>query len=246
MGEQSLTSSTTGYANVALGFRAGLNITTGNRNSLLGGSNSNYVGGALTTGVANTLIGTDAGKLITTGTGHICIGDSAGMTTTTSAYNIFIGFGSVASNSTTNHELVLGTYDTTGKGSNTGFINPNSGGVYQGNNSSSWSTTSDERLKKNIVDNNEGLSIIDQVRVRNFEYRTADEITELQASDAIERSGTQLGVIAQELEVVAPRCVKTESTGVKTVDSDELFWHMLNSIKELSAKVAELEAKIGD
>jgi len=79
-----------------------------------------------------------------------------------------------------------------------------------------------------------------------LEYRTADEITELQASDAIERSGTQLGVIAQELEAVAPRCVKTESTGVKTVDSDELFWHMLNSIKELSAKVAELESRLGE
>ena len=53
-------------------------------------------------------------------------------------------------------------------------------------------------------------------------------------------------LIAQELEAVAPKCVKTESTGVKTVDSDELFWHMLNSIKELSAKVAELESRLGE
>ena len=54
---------------------------------------------------------------------------------------------------------------------------------------------------------------------------------------------TQLGVIAQELELVAPNCVKTSEKGVKTVASDELFWHMLNAIKELSAKVTALEAK---
>ena len=46
------------------------------------------------------------------------------------------------------------------KGSNTGFITPNSGGVYQGNNSTTWSQTSDERIKKNIVDNNVGLEKI--------------------------------------------------------------------------------------
>ncbi len=136
-----------------------------------------------------------------------------------------------------------------GKGSATGFITNGStiGAIYQGNNSSAWATVSDVRLKKNIVDNTEGLDKINAIQVRNFEYRTADEITEVDSSNVVEgATGVQLGVIAQELETVAPRCVKTESTGVKTVDSDELFWHMLNSIKELSAKVAELESRLGD
>ena len=57
------------------------------------------------------------------------------------------------------------------------------------------------------------------------------------------KTGTQLGVIAQELESVAPNCVKTSERGVKTVDPDDLFWHMVNAIKELSAKVTALEAK---
>ena len=51
---------------------------------------------------------------------------------------------------------------------NTGFISPNGGGVYQGNNSTTWSTTSDQRLKKNIIDNNEGLALITAIQVRNF------------------------------------------------------------------------------
>ena len=50
-------------------------------------------------------------------------------------------------------------------------------------------------------------------------------------------TSTKLGVIAQELESVAPNCVTTNERGVKTVDEDELFWYMLNSIKELSARL---------
>ena len=46
-------------------------------------------------------------------------------------------------------------------------------GVYHAGNTTTWSTTSDRRIK-NIVDNNEGLSLINQITVRNFQ--TAEEI----------------------------------------------------------------------
>ena len=38
--------------------------------------------------------------------------------------------------------------------------------------------------------------------------------------------------------------VKTSEKGVKTVESDEIFWHMVNAIKELSAKNDALEARL--
>ena len=53
---------------------------------------------------------------------------------------------------------------------------------------------------------------------------------------------TQIGAIAQELETVLPNCVNTDPNGLKTVDTDEMIWHMVNAIKELSAKVTALEA----
>jgi len=88
------------------------------------------------------------------------------------------------------------------------------------------------------------------VRVRNFEYRLEEEITELSASDAIKKNGVQLGVIAQELQEVLPACVKEESSGVLSVQSDNLTWYMINAIKELkalvdaqAARIATLEAK---
>jgi len=115
-------------------------------------------------------------------------------------------------------------------------MNPGGGGMYQFNNSANWSTTSDQRLKKNIVDNNTGLEKINAIQVRNFEYRLPEEVdAELKPSDAIQKEGIQLGVIAQELQQVLPECVNTESTGVMSVNADNLTWYLVNAIKELNA-----------
>jgi len=60
-----------------------------------------------------------------------------------------MGYVSNASAGGVTGELVISTGNSThtGKGTNTGFIGCNSG-VYQHNNSSSWSTVSDRRIKK--------------------------------------------------------------------------------------------------
>jgi hypothetical protein len=227
-GAYSLHYCTTGSANTASGYYSLLSCTTGGNNTAMG----YYAGYGITTGTANVLLGQQAGYQsagLTTGVGNICLG----------------AYSDVAA-SANNYEIVIG-YNTQGKGSSTGFINPNGGGVYQGNNSSSWSTTSDRRLKKNIVDNNDGLAKINQLRVRNFEYRTEDEVDpELPKSAAIKAPGVQLGVIAQEIQKVLPECVKQESTGVLSVDSDRLIWHLVNAVKELSAEVNALKAKLGE
>ena len=141
-------------------------------------------------------------------------------------------------------EVVIGAFGV-GKGTNTGFLAPTSG-VYKGNNSSSWSTTSDRRIKKNIVDNDTGLDAINQIQVRNFEYRTEDEIVDFDNPRAavVHNEGIQLGVIAQEIEEILPDVVKTESTGVKTVNPDNLTWYLVNAVKELSAKCDSLQKEI--
>ena len=81
--------------------------------------------------------------------------------------------------------------------------------------------------------------------MRNFEYRTEDEVTDLPKNQAIAKQGVQLGVIAQELQQVLPDCVKQESTGVLAVDSTDIMYHMINAIKELNAKITALESKVG-
>ena len=77
--------------------------------------------------------------------------------------------------------------------------------------------------------------------MRNFEYRTEDEVTELPKEQAIKKQGVQLGVIAQELQQILPECVKTESTGVMTVDTDNLTWYLINAVKQLKAEIDQLK-----
>ena len=80
--------------------------------------------------------------------------------------------------------------------------------------------------------------------MRNFEYRLPEEVDqELGPSAAVRRSGVQLGVIAQELAEICPDCVKTESTGVMSVNTDEIFWHMVNAIKQLKAEIDQLKGQ---
>jgi len=242
IGLNALGSNTTGSGNTALGRSALPANTTASANTAVGYATMN----ANTTGASNTAIGEGAGFAITTGSNNICIGAGSGEATvnlTTGANNIYIGTLSRGSASANGQEIVLG-YNTTGKGTNTGFINPNGGGVYQGNNSSTWSTTSDERIKKNIVDNTTGLDAINQVQVRNFEYRTEDEITELPTHSAIDKQGVQLGVIAQEIQTILPDMVKEESTGVLSVNPDNMTWYLVNAVKELSAQITELQSEI--
>jgi hypothetical protein len=99
-------------------------------------------------------------------------------------------------------------------------------------------------LKKNIVDSSVGLAELNQLQVRNFEYRTKDEIDEVNPSNAISRDGVQVGVIAQEIQQVLPDCVKEETTGILRVDPDNITWHLVKAVQELSAKNAELEARL--
>ena len=117
-------------------------------------------GTSLTTGIQNTILGVSAGGTLTTGGSNVLLGMNAGTNQISSdSYQLYIAR---AGSAPGNDEL---------------WIYGNSvGGCTQGNNSSTWTTTSDQRLKKNIVDSPKGLAEINQLRVTNFEYRKEDEI----------------------------------------------------------------------
>ena len=254
VGYQALYANTTGANNVSVGYAAGTANTTGTSSVFVGP----YAGYVNTTGngvvavgnnalVANTSgsynvgIGQQALNSNTTGANNTSLGYQAGSSVTSGTGVICVGSGSNVSAGTDNYEIVIG-YNTTGKGSATAFINAFGGSTYNGANTSTWATTSDRRLKKNIVNNDVGLDKLVQIQVRNFEYRLPEEVdAELKPTDAIKKSGVQLGVIAQELQAVLPECVKQESTGVLTVDTDNLTWYLINAVKELSARVKQLE-----
>ena len=232
---------TSGDDNVAIGFAALAANTTGEGNIGVGFK----AGQEITTGSYSTVIGYDAANGMTTGPSNVIIGAQACDGATEIEKCIMIG--RLATHAATNNDsmIVIG-YNSTGKGDSTGFINPGGGAVYQGNNATAWAQTSDRRIKKNIVDNNVGLDVINKIRVRNFEYRTLDEIVDFDnpKSAVVEQEGVQLGAIAQELEEFLPEVVETTSEGVKSVTADRITWHLVNAVQELTTQMETLKTEI--
>ena len=273
----------TGTNNVVIGTYAGDAMTTGGGNTIIG---YNAFGASTGNGNQNVCIGENAGSTLDADSENVFVGWEAGKNLAKYG-NTCLGFEAGISWSHADNdyeECAIGRQ--AGKNQSGGWgqlyiahrdhapgaaavwiYGSDGGACTQGNNSSSWTTTSDQRLKKNIVDNNVGLVAIDQLQVRNFEYKTEDEIDRTQFTNVAQgkwtqsdedaglgtkdewkqkmslgHSGTQIGLIAQELEAVLPECVSTDVRGVKTVDTDEIMWHMLTAIKELSTKVKALEA----
>jgi len=277
---------TDGEANTLIGFEAGVTGSGADRNTFIG-----FEAGKACTSNDHVCVGRQAGKDLTSSSGNTLIGERTALGLTDGSYNVCLGnqAGANQIGASDTEELFIAHSDTGPAHGNTWIYGAASGACTQGNNSSSWTTTSDQRLKKDITDNTVGLSVIDNIKVRNFKYKqynktpaqyyeksdtevqngtkttsdikVARSYTPVSSDDVVDVSqfpkaegdvgkvligqgvtGVQLGVIAQELESVAPNCIITSSKGVKTVDTDELFWHMLNAIKELSTKVKALEA----
>ena len=235
---------TTGNDQTAVGYGALGALTTGARCTGIG-----YAAAAnLSTGDDNTCVGYDSGVQITGGSDNTCVGNYAGDTLTTGSNNAIVGYTADVSASGAVHQNVFG--NKTSNGDNTFSVRADSG-AYKSDNNSSWQTTSDRRIKKNITNNTTGLDKINQITVRNFEYKTEDEIktdnpelTDVVKSAVVNKEGLQVGSIAQEIEEVLPDVVRTSELGIKSVNTDNLTWYLVNAVKELSTKNDELAAEI--
>ena len=237
VGAGCLENNTTGQYNTAVGSYALNTLTDGSSNIAIGKS-----AGYDCNSTGNLLIGVNAGDEITSGNFNICLGYQTGSNTTdltTGNKNILLGAYCHTSAAGGGNQVVMG-YNVSGKGDNTLYCDQN---PYHLGNSTSWSTTSDRRIKKNIVDNTVGLDAINQIRVRNFEYRTEDEITEIENTKAavVKIEGVQVGCIAQELETVLPSAVNTNEHDIKSVVNDPIIWALVNAVKELSAEIKALK-----
>jgi hypothetical protein len=192
----------------------------------------------------NTCIGYAAGTQITSASESVCIGAQSGKDLD-SGKGIYIGRDSQASSGGADKEIAIG-FNVTGKGNDTAFLG-GSNGAYNGKNVTTWETTSDQRIKREIADAQGGLAIIDALRVRNFRYKTAEEMP-LDTNGrpmvtGLDPDPVRIGFIAQELEQVLPTAVTTQSNGVRSVSLDPLHYHLIMAVQQLSARVAALEAK---
>ena len=95
--------------------------------------------------------------------------------------------------------------------------------------------SSDERLKENIKPIENPLGKIAQISGNTFDWIKNDEIHSHEGSD--------IGVIAQEIEAVLPELVTNRENGYKAVQYNKLTAVLIEAVKELSERVKALEGK---
>jgi hypothetical protein len=97
-----------------------------------------------------------------------------------------------------------------------------------------FNTSSDERLKENIIDASPQLDIIKQVQVREFDWK--------------KNGNHQVGMIAQELNNIIPEVVtvggESESENPWAVDYGKLTPYLIKAIQEQQTLIESLTARI--
>jgi hypothetical protein len=93
-----------------------------------------------------------------------------------------------------------------------------------------YNTSSDQRLKENIADADDAGSKVDAIQVRKFDW-------------IADGSHQDYGMIAQELQAVAPEAVSgdADSDEMMGVDYSKLVPMLVKEIQSLRARVAQLE-----
>ena len=92
--------------------------------------------------------------------------------------------------------------------------------------------SSDKRLKTNIVKIDSALNKVSQISGYHFDWKDMDEAP---------HDGSDVGVIAQEIEAVLPEVVTERDNGYKAVNYQKLTALLIEAVKELKEEIDELK-----
>ena len=94
--------------------------------------------------------------------------------------------------------------------------------------------SSDERLKDNVQVIDGALEKVSKLRGVEFDWNDKQDVYE----------GHDIGVIAQDVEAVAPELVQTREDGFKAVKYEKLTALLIEAVKELTEQNKEMKAEI--
>jgi len=252
IGNSSLTANTTGAHNIAVGKDSLATNTTGQNNVAVG-----FVAlTSVTTAYENVGVGREALYNVTTGGCNVAVGRDAGRAITTGSNNIMIGRGSCAD--------TVSTSNSTSIGENVVSI---SGSVTFGNGSTdsrlafgatSITAPSDMRLKEDIQDDTAGLSFINDLRPVTYRWKKEKDIPEEMrtyvagSEKRYNNDKVNHGFVAQEVKQAIDNHPELKDGFSMWAEEDTLDGRqrlaegalipiLVNAIKELTARVKELE-----
>lgn len=93
---------------------------------------------------------------------------------------------------------------------------------------------SDKRLKDIIGENLDAMDKINQLKVYNFTFKDDEDKT------------PRVGVMAQDLQKVFPNAVVKGEDGYLRIRHEDMFYSMINALKELDAKIKAIATQIAE
>jgi hypothetical protein len=129
-----------------------------------------------------------------------------------------------------NHALILNRLSSDGSLALFQQASTTVGSISVTSSATAYNTSSDQRLKDNIVDAPSASDDIDAIQVRSFDWKA-------------DGSHQKYGMVAQELQSVAPEAVTgdADSDDMMGVDYSKLVPMLVKEIQSLRARVAQLE-----
>ena len=93
---------------------------------------------------------------------------------------------------------------------------------------------SDRRMKDIIGENLDAMDKINRIKVYDFTFKKDDLKT------------PHVGVIAQELQKIFPNAVTKDENGYLQIRHEDMFYAMINALKELDAKIKQIALQLAD
>ena len=260
VGYQAGYAATTGTNSTFLGSLAGATTTTSSNQTLLGHAAGRYV-----TGDKNTFVGANSGDAVTTGSNNTIIGryngNQGGLDIRTSSSNIVLSDGggnpkvyvnsagdmSLGNDISSNPGYLLklvadGTVQLVNRTGSDGtailFQNDGSivGSIGVSGSSTSYYTSSDYRLKENVVELTGATDRLKQLNPSRFNF-------------IVDADTTVDGFLAHEVQTVVPEAITGAKDAVDAdgnpeyqgIDQSKLVPLLVATIKELEARITALE-----
>ena len=241
---------TDGGENVFVGYGAGNSNDVGHYNTFAG----HVAGWSNAGGSFNCFIGKEAGWHNTSGYMNTYVGAGAGYGHISGHLNTFIGRYAGWSNNTGNRNIFLGAragYNETG--SNRLYID-NSDTAYpliygefdnnvvkiHGTLITASASPSDGRYKKDVAPIHSALDKVQALQGVSYHWDT--EVY----PDRGFAQGTQIGLIAQEVEQVLPELVRTDGEGYKSLSYDKLTAVLVEAVKEQQGQLKTQSALLDE
>lgn len=178
-------------------------------------------GSAVISGSLDVAVGTVSGSFVGDGSGLTGVAPLAGTGVTVTGTTVSIG------------QAVETTSDVQFDSLGIGTAAPGTTGLIRATNDVVAYYSSDKRLKDNIQPIEDALGKVEAMGGYSFDWNDKQEVYE----------GHDVGVIAQEVQAVLPELVETRNSGFLAVKYEKLTAVLIEAVKELSARVKELENK---